>query len=121
MYGGFAPRLGAVYALNDKTVLRSGWGIFYMQAFYPGWGGGHLAGRVLERRRSFSTSLGGIEPAFFLEQGLPQNFTRPPLTSRSDYRNGQGIYCTARSTPTSVRTRTSGTSRWIASSGATSR
>jgi outer membrane receptor protein involved in Fe transport len=27
-YGGIAPRLGAVYQLNDKTVLRSGWGIF---------------------------------------------------------------------------------------------
>ncbi len=39
-YGGLAPRVGAVYALNDKTVIRGGWGIFYTQAFYPGWGGG---------------------------------------------------------------------------------
>ena len=43
LVGGFAPRLGAVYSLNDKTVLRGGWGIFYTQAFYPGWGGGMSA------------------------------------------------------------------------------
>ena len=41
-----------MYSLNDKTVLRGGWGIFYTQAFYPGWGGGMSAGRVLERRRA---------------------------------------------------------------------
>jgi outer membrane receptor protein involved in Fe transport len=88
-YGGFAPRLGAVYRLNDRTVLRSGWGIFYMQAFYPGWGGG-ISQDGFSTTPSFNTSLGGIQPAFFLEQGLPQNFERPPLI-RSDYRNGQGL------------------------------
>ncbi len=39
-YGGYAPRLGVVYSWNDKTVVRAGWGVFYTQAFYPGWGGG---------------------------------------------------------------------------------
>jgi outer membrane receptor protein involved in Fe transport len=27
--GNFAPRLGAVYSLNDKTIIRAGYGIFY--------------------------------------------------------------------------------------------
>ena len=89
-YGGFAPRLGGVYDLNDKTVVRAGWGIFYTQAFYPGLGRRDLAGRVLERRRSFSSSLGGVQPAFYLDQGLPQNFAPPPII-RADYENGQGI------------------------------
>ncbi|MGH9372856.1 MAG: carboxypeptidase regulatory-like domain-containing protein [Vicinamibacterales bacterium] len=88
-YGGIAPRFGAVYSLNEKTVVRSGWGIFYMQAFYPGWGGG-ISQDGFSATPSFNTSLGGIQPAFFLEQGLPQNFERPPLT-QSDYRNGQGL------------------------------
>jgi hypothetical protein len=88
-YGGFAPRLGAVYTLNEKTVVRSGWGIFYTQAFYPGWGGG-LSQDGFENTPAFSSTLGGIQPAFFLDQGLPQNFTRPPEI-RGDYRNGQGI------------------------------
>jgi hypothetical protein len=86
-YGGYAPRLGAVYSLNDKTVLRSGWGIFYTQAFYPGWGGG-MSQDGFSTTPSFNTTLGGIQPAFFLDQGLPQNFERPPIV-RSDYRNGQ--------------------------------
>ncbi len=38
--GAIAPRLGFAYQLNDKTVVRAGYGVFYTQAFYPGWGGG---------------------------------------------------------------------------------
>ncbi len=30
-YKNFAPRAGISYALGDKTVIRSGWGIFYTQ------------------------------------------------------------------------------------------
>jgi hypothetical protein len=70
-------------------VFRTGWGIFYMQAFYPGWGGG-ISQDGFSATPSFNTSLGGIQPAFFLEQGLPQNFDKPPLI-RSDYRNGQDL------------------------------
>ena len=88
-YGGFAPRFGVVYRANDKTVLRSGWGIFYMQAFYPGWGGG-ISQDGFSTTPSFNTSLGGIQPAFFLEQGLPQTFEQPPIID-SAYRNGQDL------------------------------
>lgn len=88
-YGGIAPRFGAVYSLNDKTVIRTGWGIFYMQAFYPGWGGG-ISQDGFSNTPSFSTTLGGIAPAFFLQQGFPQNFQQPP-DIRADYRNGQGL------------------------------
>jgi Carboxypeptidase regulatory-like domain/TonB dependent receptor-like, beta-barrel len=88
-YGGFAPRLGLVYALNDKTTIRSGYGIFYTQAFYPGWGGG-ISLDGFSNTPVFSSSLGGIQPAFLLEQGFPQNFEDPPII-RSDYKNGQTI------------------------------
>ena len=87
--GGFAPRLGAVYSFNDKTVFRGGYGIFYTQAFYPGWGGG-ISLDGFSNEPTFSSTLGGIQPAFLLEQGFPQNFTQPP-DIRSDYRNGQSI------------------------------
>jgi hypothetical protein len=88
-FGGFAPRLGAVYQFNEKTVVRTGWGIFYTQAHYPGWGGG-ISQDGFSNTPTFSSTLGGIQPAFYLDQGLPQNFQQPP-DIRSDYRNGQGI------------------------------
>ncbi len=88
-YGGIAPRVGVVYNLNDKTVIRSGWGIFYTQAFYPGWGGG-ISQDGFATDASFSSSLAGVRPAFYLDQGLPQTFTAPPII-RDDYDNGKGI------------------------------
>ena len=30
-----APRLGAVYSINDKTVVRGGWGLYYVPFSYP--------------------------------------------------------------------------------------
>ena len=33
-----APRVGAVYSFNDKTVLRAGWGLYYVPYGYPGGG-----------------------------------------------------------------------------------
>ena len=90
-YGGFAPRLGAVYSLNDKTVLRGGWGIFYTQAFYPGWGGG-ISQFGFSNDPSVSSGLGGIDPAMYLDEGFPiDNFSLPP-DIRSDYKNGQDLY-----------------------------
>ena len=85
----------------------------------PGWGGG-ISQDGFSTTPSFNTSLGGIQPAFFLEQGLPQNFERPPLI-QVRLQERPGICCTGRSTPTSARTRTSGTSPWTASSDAISR
>jgi len=87
-YGGIAPRVGAVYNLNEKTVIRSGWGIFYTQAFYPNWGGGISQDGFLTDA-SFSSSLGGVKPAFYLADGLPQTFTKPPIVSDA-YDNGKG-------------------------------
>jgi len=88
-YGGFAPRLGAVYRLNDKTVLRSGWGLFYQKAFYPGWGGG-VDQSGFNSNVPFTSGQGGLEPAFYLQDGFPQNFQQPPVLE-SDFRNGQGV------------------------------
>ncbi len=86
----FAPRLGVTYALNDKTLLRAGWGIFYDRAFYPGWGGG-ISQDGFVKDVPVSSSLGGLEPAFLLEEGFPGSSFAPPPFIQSDYQNGQGI------------------------------
>jgi carboxypeptidase family protein len=85
----FQPRLGATYAVNPKTLVRAGWGIFYNKAFYPGWGGG-IEQNGFNATVPFSSQLGGLEPAFFLQDGFPQNFARPPFI-QSGYGNGKEI------------------------------
>jgi hypothetical protein len=81
-YHGFAPRIGIAYSVTPKTVVRTGYGIFFDQAYYPGWGGGSSADGF-QLTPSFSSSLGGMNPAFLLQNGFPQNFPHPPLVSSS--------------------------------------
>ncbi len=88
-YKAFAPRLGIAYSLSPKTVVRTGYGIFFTQAFYPGWEGG-ISTDGFNTNVAFSSSLGGLKPAFLLNDGFPQNFTPPPFISPSAL-NGQGL------------------------------
>jgi hypothetical protein len=76
-YGAIQPRVGIAYALGSKTVIRAGWGIFFMQDFYPGWNGG-IATDGFNVTPAFNSSLGGLQPAFLLQNGFPQNFQHPP-------------------------------------------
>ncbi len=84
---GFAPRLGIAYTLTPKNVVRAGYGIFYTQAMYSGWAGG-LDTSGFNATPSFTSSNGGITPAFILDQGFPSNFTHPPFID-SGFLNGQ--------------------------------
>ncbi|MCI0422512.1 MAG: TonB-dependent receptor [Acidobacteria bacterium] len=86
----FAPRVGFAYALTPKTVVRAGYGVFFMQNFYPSWNAG-IATDGFNTTAAVSSSLGGLEPAFLLQNGFPfpQNFVRPPFID-SAFRNGQG-------------------------------
>ncbi|HEV2493405.1 MAG TPA: carboxypeptidase regulatory-like domain-containing protein [Terriglobia bacterium] len=91
---GFAPRFGIAYSVSPKTVVRTGYGIFFTQAFYPGWGGG-IAQDGFSTTPTFSSSNSGLSPAFLLRQslisqniGFPQNFARPPFID-SSFLNGQ--------------------------------
>ena len=102
----FAPRLGADLRGQPQDPRPRGLGHFLRPRVLPrlGWRD-QQAG--FSSNVAFSSSLGGLEPAFFLHDGFPQDFTPPPFI-QSDFRNGQGI-CTARSTATSGPARTSGT------------
>jgi len=84
----FGPRIGLAYAITDKTVVRGGFGVFMMQNFYPGWGAG-IATDGFNKTVGFSSGLGGMQPAFLLQNGVPQDFQRPPFISE-DFLNGQG-------------------------------
>jgi hypothetical protein len=81
--GAFAPRLGLAYKLDDKTVLRAGYGVFYTQAFYPGWGGG-MSLDGFNPQLSFNSSQAGYVPSFYIDQGFPAYSTAPNISSTAD-------------------------------------
>jgi hypothetical protein len=86
-YGGIAPRIGVAYALTAKTVIRSGYGLFYDNANMPGWAGG-ISQDGYNANAVFGSSQGGTQAAFILSNGLPSNHPVPPnLVSTFD--NGQ--------------------------------
>lgn len=85
--GGFGPRVGAAYAVNDKTVIRAGYGVFYTQAFYPGWGGG-MSLDGFNPSVGFGSALSGYEPAFYLDNGFPAYSREADISATTD--NGKG-------------------------------
>jgi len=74
---GFAPRVALAYALSPKSVVRAGYGIFYDMENLPGWASG-IGQDGYINSPAFSSSVGGLDPAFILSNGFPQNFARPP-------------------------------------------
>ena len=89
-HGGFGPRLGIAYAVNDKTVVRTGYGIFYTQAFYPGWGGGVDQTGFNSSGSLGTTGLGGLDPAFYWQNGFPINKLQQPPFIDPTFANGKG-------------------------------
>ncbi len=62
---GWGPRLGAAYQINQKTVLRGGFGIVYNTTARIG-----IAGRSITSTNPFAASVFG-QPAMVLGQGVP--------------------------------------------------
>ncbi|HVJ08417.1 MAG TPA: carboxypeptidase-like regulatory domain-containing protein [Acidisarcina sp.] len=86
----WAPRVGVAYSVDSKTVLRAGYGIYFGQAFYPGWGGGmSLDGFNLSDTISeVSNGQGKTNtPAMYLSGGFPTPATTSNISSSFD--NGQ--------------------------------
>jgi len=80
-----APRIGAAYRIDDKTVIRAGYGIFYAHA---GGVGGRTDGRQglsqigYTSSNSFSSVVTG-QPAFYWNTGFPANPLPPPFFNPS--------------------------------------
>jgi len=83
----FGPRFGFAYSVNERTVLRGGYGIMY-----TGGGWNRSAGTQLQQGYNSSNSVPepivsgmlGFEPAFLLRDGWPASkFPSPPFISPS--------------------------------------
>jgi hypothetical protein len=72
----FAPRAGVVYKLDDRTILRGGWGVFY-NLFDRVGSEDQLALNLPGLVNKTITQTSGA-PVFFLGQGFPAGFLNAP-------------------------------------------
>jgi Carboxypeptidase regulatory-like domain len=99
VWNNFGPRLGLAYMWNSKTVMRAGFGITYSQnsalgsARFPSTLGFNLGS--FETGAQIGSQDGGVTPAFFIDNGYPQNFVLPPKIDPS-FANGQNVTFTPR-------------------------
>jgi hypothetical protein len=87
---GFAPRLGFAYTLNDKTVVRAGYGIYFGQAFYPGWDGG-MSLEGFNKTVNINETQSGINevPVLYLSSGVSTSQVGVTQHIASDFENGK--------------------------------
>jgi Carboxypeptidase regulatory-like domain/TonB dependent receptor len=81
-FNNFGPRVGFAYTLDPKTVMRGGYGVFYL----PMTGddtGRNLGGEGFFAATSYVSSLdGGITPAGRLSNPFPNGLNQPPGSSQ---------------------------------------
>ena len=68
----FGPRVGFAYQLNDKTVMRGGYGVSYLPVFDPGTSLGFSV-----NTEYVASTDGGITPANSLSNPYPNGLVRP--------------------------------------------
>jgi len=81
-YRAFSPRLGIAYAINEKTVIRSGFGMFYSptNATSVGRQSG-LFSTGFSFTQNFPQVTGGRVPALILDNGVPAFTGTLPIIS----------------------------------------
>ena len=91
-YKAVAPRLAFAYALTPRTVVRGGYGLYFDMANMP-YADTGITQDGYNTYPFFGNSTGGLQAAFTLSQGFPQNFTPPPmLVSTIDNGQNPAIY-----------------------------
>ena len=84
--GGIGPRLGAGYKLNEKTLLRGSWGLYYSGTGNPT----SILNPGYTSTPAF-TSPDNFTPVFNVgTQSFPQSFSRPPVLNPA-FSNGQAV------------------------------
>ena len=72
----FAPRVGAIYRINDKTLVRGGYGMFFNQFDRIG-SEDQLALNPPGLINNQVNSTGNTNPVFLLRDGFPANYLDP--------------------------------------------
>ncbi len=85
----FSPRVGLAYSLDNKTVIRSGFGMFFSPTNATNIGrfaGLFTAG--LSYRQDFPQLFGGRVSVLSLDNGLPASTVTPPIKNPALQNNG---------------------------------
>ncbi len=88
-YKAFGPRLGFAYSLNDKTVLRGGYGMMYSRSGAVGGRDGARIGTGLtgiNANAPIVSPNGSFTPALFWESGIPA-YAKGPIYDQT-YQTG---------------------------------
>ena len=81
-YNNFGPRFGFAFSLNEQTVFRGGYGVYYAPGnATAGLRSSQNFGVGFNASPTPSTTDGGVTPAFNWDAGFPQNFVPPPTIS----------------------------------------
>jgi hypothetical protein len=91
----FGPRIGLAYSLNNKTVVRTAYGILYTEGgserAMENWGQlGYDASDAVQE--DASTGYVGALPAFYLHNGWPSSRFQPPPFINQSYGVGEGPF-----------------------------